>query len=327
MSTVPPGDDDYMDLEPSSPPPGDGLNVRAPWFDPNPATTQRVLQTATALLERMALMEPRGASQPDQQARKVSLPDFWPSSPAAWFENAEAEMVSKGVVGQQAMYRAVLKSIPACHLERARGVLSLATTSAQPYLDLKNRLVELLTPSTLERCESILWGAELGGRRPSELMDTMLAALPVTEPAGFLFKTIFLNRLPSDMRDHVAVQFQQLEAKQLAQFADAIWDARNSKKATVAAVSVPEAARAGEDSQLDTVAAAIQSFQAKKNGSGKARSRGRGNRGGRGGQGGGQQRDGSKKAGVFICYPHLTYGREAYNCSDPATCQWPSGNE
>jgi hypothetical protein len=317
---------------PDSPPPGlngDGLNVQAPWFDPNQATTQRVLQTATALLERLAFMEPRGASQPDgQQAKKISLPDFWPSSPAAWFENAEAEMASKGVVGQQAMYRAVLRGIPACHLERARGVLSLATTSAQPYLDLKSRLVELLTPSTLERCESILWGAELGGRRPSEMMDTMLAALPATEPAGFLFKTIFLNRLPSDMRDHVAVQFQQLEAKQLAQFADAIWDARNSKKAPVAAVSSSEAAGASEESPLDkAVAAAIQQFQAKKGNAGKARSKGRGNRGGRGGQSGGPQRDGGKKTGVFICYPHLTYGREAFNCSDPATCQWPSGNE
>ena len=323
MSTVtlPPSDEDDMDLEPPA-----GLNVRADPFDPVADTTRQVLQTATALLERLAIMEGRSAGPP---AKRVVLPDFWPTSPAAWFDNAEAEMASKGIVDPPAMYRAVLNGIPASYLERARGVLSLASTAANPYLELRSRMVELLTPSILERCESILCGAELGGRRPSEMMDTMLAALPAMEPAGFLFKTVFLNRLPADMRDMVAVQFQSLEAKQLAQYADAIWDARNSRKATVAAVACPEAARTtDEESPLDkAIAAALQSFQPKKANFSKGRNRGRGHRGSRGGQSGGQQRDGGKKTGVFICHPHLTYGREAYNCSNPATCQWPSGNE
>ena len=67
--------------------------------------------------------------------------------------------------------------------------------------------MELLTPSLLDQCTSILWGADLGGRRPTELMETMLAALPPGEPAGHLFKAIFLHRLPVDLKDLVAVQF------------------------------------------------------------------------------------------------------------------------
>ena len=49
--------------------------------------------------------------------------------------------------------------------------------------ELKNRLVELLTPSILDKCTGILWGAELGGRRPTELLEVMMAALPSDEQA------------------------------------------------------------------------------------------------------------------------------------------------
>ena len=50
----------------------------------------------------------------------------------------------------------------------------------------------------------------------------MLAFLPQGEPPGKLFKTVFLHCLPGDLKDLVAVQFQQLGAMELAKFADII---------------------------------------------------------------------------------------------------------
>ena len=121
-------------------------------------------------------------------------------------------------------------------LERDRGILTLADTAENPFTELKDRLVELLTPSILDACTSILRGAELGGRRPTELLEVMMAALQPDEPAGHIFKTIFLHRLPRDLKDLVAVQFHQLGVVELARYADFIWDARNSKKTVLAAV-------------------------------------------------------------------------------------------
>ena len=69
-----------------------------------------------------------------------------------------------------------------------------------------------------------MWGVELGGQRPTELMEVILASLPPDEQPGKLFKTVFLHCLPGDLKDLVAVQFQQLEAMELAKF---IWDTRN----------------------------------------------------------------------------------------------------
>ena len=50
----------------------------------------------------------------------------------------------------------------------------------------------------------------------------MLASLLLGEQPVKLFKVSFLHRLPGELKDLVVVQFQQLEAMELAKFADII---------------------------------------------------------------------------------------------------------
>ena len=59
------------------------------------------------------------------------------------------------------IYRTVLIHIPHHVLEIARGILSLADTAADPFRELKDRMVELLMPNLLYQCTSILWGQRL----------------------------------------------------------------------------------------------------------------------------------------------------------------------
>ena len=57
-----------------------------------------------------------------------------------------------------------------------------------------------------------------------------MAALPLDEPAGHIFKTIFLHLLPRDLKDLLAVQFHQLGVVELARYADVIWDASHCRR-------------------------------------------------------------------------------------------------
>ena len=41
--------------------------------------------------------------------------------------------------------------------------MCLGNTVVDPFKELKDRLVGLLTPSKLDQCTSILWGVELSG--------------------------------------------------------------------------------------------------------------------------------------------------------------------
>ena len=150
----------------------------------------------------------------------------------------------------------------------------------------------------------------------------MMAALPPGETAGHLFKAIFLHRLPGDLKDLVAVQFQQLPPMELAKFADVIWDARNSKKTVVAAVglaTVEEETACSEETALEKAVAALTIHNKRRWQGGKSRGGGR-PRGGQGGSGAGGQ---SQRT---LCGKHERFGAEAYFCSSPKTCTW-SGNE
>ena len=149
-----------------------------------------------------------------------------------------------------------------------------------------------------------------------------MAALPPDEPAGHIFKTIFLHRLPGDLKDLVAVQFHQLGVMELARYADVIWDARNSKKTVVAAVqpaTVEEETTHGKETALDRAVAAL-TIHAKKKWHG-SKSRGGGHS--RGGQGGGRGGGQSQKT---LCDKHERFGEYAHYCSSPKTCSWV-GNE
>ena len=60
----------------------------------------------------------------------------------------------------------------------------------------------------------------------------------------------------------MAVQFHQLEVRELAKFPDVIWDARNSKKTVVAALqaaTLEEETTLGEETALERAVAALTS--------------------------------------------------------------------
>ena len=65
---------------------------------------------------------------------------------------------------------------------------------------LKVRLLDLFTPKPMDQSLKLSFGGELGDRRPSQLMEYMLALLPPVEKDSLLFKTLFLT---SEVRDHV----------------------------------------------------------------------------------------------------------------------------
>jgi len=263
---------------------------------------------------------------PPQPPQKVKLPQFWHNDAAAWFNLAVSTFNRLGVHGSQLRYEHTLMALPPEILERVRGVLSAAATLQDPFKALRDRLVELLTPNILDQVNTILYAPELGGRRPSELMDSLLASLPPGEADGLLFKGVFLHRLPEDIRDQVAIKMKELPSRELAALADNLWFARNAKRS----VRPTAAAAVTPDPGEDTVAA-IPPANKKKSGGWRGRGGGRGRGGHRGGgRGGGSSGNsssgGQTGGGEWLCFRHSKYGDGAYSCADPKNCGW-SGNE
>ena len=159
---------------------------------------------------------PSGPSLP----ANVKLPPFYATRRAAWFELEESAFNRLNPQGSLLQYKFVLMVLQEDILEKLRSVMMVAGTVADPYGLLKSRLVELFTPSVMEHLNSIIWQPELVGRRPSELMEALLALLPPGEQPGLLFKAHFLHHLPSDMRDREALEILTLEPRALAALVD-----------------------------------------------------------------------------------------------------------
>ena len=93
------------------------------------------------------------------------------------------------------------------------------------YGSIKKRLLSTFDLSQQERAARLLSFSEIGDRKPTALMNDMLALLGSHQPC-FLFNYIFLQRLPEDIR--VALASEGINnPRQLAQKADILWLAKS----------------------------------------------------------------------------------------------------
>ena len=93
------------------------------------------------------------------------------------------------------------------------------------YKTLKDRLIDTFGLSKRERASRLLHFRELGDDKLSSLMDEMLALLG-DHPPCFIFKQLFLERLPEDVRVQL-VDAKFDNCRQLAKHADALWVSRD----------------------------------------------------------------------------------------------------
>ena len=121
----------------------------------------------------------------------------------------------------------VLPALP----ENALTQLRAPDTLTDPYEALKAELIRQISPNIHEQLNKLVYALELGGQARTQLMRSLLACLPAGEPAGLLFKHLFLLKLPGDLCDQVAKKMERLDALEQADYADTRWHVPNSKKA------------------------------------------------------------------------------------------------
>ena len=184
-----------------------------------------------------------------------------------------------------------------------------------PYESLKADLIKQHSPNMLEQLNRIVYAPELGGQTPSQLMQTLLTHLPVGEPAGLLFRHLFLLRLPEDLREQVLKKLERLDARELAEYANACWHVQNTKPSGGKAVAAMGAA---EETPTDAPGAAAAV-------SAPAKGRRGGNRGRKWTKAHGATGK-QNPAHSCICFTHCKYGDKTWECADLDNCKFP-GNE
>jgi hypothetical protein len=155
-----------------------------------------------------------------------------------WFSLAEAQFRRARITTASTMYDYVLMKLAEDVVMSVRALIS--EIEADPvkqensYQLLKDALLGSYGKTKWQMAYSLLDHPDLGDRRPSAMMAEMLSLRFETSTPDSLFLALFLRRLPSSIRDHLAGADHKT-ATEMAAHADILWDARNT--ASVSSVS------------------------------------------------------------------------------------------
>jgi len=113
-----------------------------------------------------------------ERTDKVKLALLWPKKTGAWFTLAESTFNMNSIVTSRLKFYLILPALSDDALDQIDGVLQAADQLRDPYTALKTRLLEIYTPAKLDLMNKLIYGPELGGQGPSQLIDSMMALLP-----------------------------------------------------------------------------------------------------------------------------------------------------
>lgn len=164
------------------------------------------------------------------------LPDFFSDDPELWFDKCESAFRRSRITSSITKYDYVLEKLPTEVTKSIRDLIrSISDDTADAYEQVKTRLVQAYKPSKWCQLYKVINHPDLGGSRPSALLSSMLALMPVDEKPTDLFTALFLQKLPVEMREQLSAQkFETVHA--MAATADNLWSAR-SQGSSVAAIS------------------------------------------------------------------------------------------
>ena len=274
------------------------------------------LQAAIATAVAAALAAERAAVGAAGGVNHVAfkMPDFWTKDPEMWFTQAEMAFAVARITRSNTKYQHIVAKLPEDVMLSCRSLLGeIAPTDDDAYERLRDRLTSTFGKTTWQRGFALLDHPDLGDRRPSTMMNQMLALLPYGTNPEMLFFCLFLRRLPASMRDQLASANHKTAAA-MAEHADCIWDASAAKDSVSAVAdsvdavsgrSSPQKRRRSPDHGLPVVS------RPQRTGTPNPSRR----------DGDGQRRDGSPSN---FCHYHRRYGKKAHKCQGP--CTWVPGN-
>ena len=265
-----------------------------------------------------------------QKEKTVTLPPFWAARPAAWFAFAESKFREKAIISQRRRFDLLLAAMPEKILDQVMDVVDNIPEDF-PYDTLKSRLLESHTLSDHEKLEILYKSEPLGGRKPSQMLASMLAYCPAGMEQTIMFQFLFLQRLPVTLRTLLGEQ-EPGDIRSLAARADRLWathrpqshdlvanvDVAEEQPAQIAAVQKKEPFRkkkfAGKKfGGRPSAAAGGQATSSSSSGSGSGSGSGPGE----------LTHSEQARVGSGICYFHWTHGAKANKCVAP--CSW-TGN-
>lgn len=247
----------------------------------------------------------------------VKLPPLWRNNIKLWFVQAESNFQLSAITADITKYNTVVAAIDPQTISAVSDIL-LNPPASNKYDTLKNRMIQELSDSENKQIRKLLSELQLGDDRPSQLLRKM-RELAGTAISDEFLRTLFLQRLPSDMQSILSISSESLD--NMAKMADKIADVRSDTVAGNLCAIGGERSNSS-DSPLNEmaalraeIAALTKQVQKLSREHSRGRSRGRYSKS--------PHRRKEDSAGDF-CYYHENFGKKARKCRSP--CSFPKNN-
>ena len=165
----------------------------------------------------------------------LKLPPFWSMQPQTWFAQTEAQFELRAIKADETKYSYVVASLEQESARRITDLLENPPTTNR-YKTIKQRLLSTFGLSEQERATRLFNMPGLGDKKPSQLMDEMLALLQGHTPC-FLFRHLYMSHLPEEVRVILAQKTELTDPRELAKAADDLWLAQGDNALAVASVN------------------------------------------------------------------------------------------
>ena len=174
----------------------------------------------------------------------VKLPPFWPSDPEVWFAQVEAYFTTRCITAQRTRFDHFIASLSPEVATEVRDLI-LKPPEDAPYTVLKEQLIRRTAASEQRRLQQLFNAAELGDRKPTQLLRRMQQLLG--DQAGITDSTflreLFLQRLPSNVRMVLASTSTTATLEELAELADKVVEVSTPTVSATTAPAFPRTTR------------------------------------------------------------------------------------
>ena len=262
----------------------------------------------------------------DTFAVGVKLPEFWGRNPRLWFLQAESQFATRGISSEKTKFHHVVAVLPFEVASEVEDIIS----NPGGYDALKEALIARLGDTDSKRVHDLLNAAELGDRRPTQLLRHMRSLTGNNTTDASILEQLFLQRPPSSVQQVLAAAPAGTTLESLAALADKVMEVshQTQQPPTVAAASPTNLANTDElaslRSELSQLRLEVRQLRDRSRCCHHSHKRGRSSSHGRHRAQTPTRLKNEPTDG--ICHFHKRFGDKAYKCQKPCTYQESSGN-
>jgi len=188
-------------------------------------------QTELAALQQRAVAATSERAELGVYRITPTIPSFTPLDPVLWFAQIEDQFSLCGIITEVIKYINASSNLDARYASEVSEILR-APPSENPYTFLKEALIRRFTMSDEKRIRQLLSEEQLGDRSPSQFLRHLRSLIGATPIDDGLLKSLWLQRLPINIRAIVQSQPSSNTLDDLATTADKIAEVYESAPAS-----------------------------------------------------------------------------------------------